>query len=151
MSRAPARVLALRAVFTTVGSVAPGIAARWAESIFCTPPRHEPRTADEAFLAQGRRFTVRSEGQRLSAWEWGHGPTVALVHGWGSRAGRFSVMAAALADAGFRVVAYDGPAHGASTGRSSPRCPSSPALCARWRRRWDRFTESSATRWAEPR
>lgn len=117
MSRAPARVLALRAVFTTVGSVAPGIAARWAESIFCTPPRHEPRTADEAFLAQGRRFTVRSEGQRLSAWEWGHGPTVALVHGWGSRAGRFSVMAAALADAGFRVVAYDGPAHGASTGR----------------------------------
>jgi hypothetical protein len=117
MSRAPARVLALRAVFSTVGSVAPGIAARWAESIFCTPPRHEPRTADEEFLARGRPFTVRSEGQQIAAWEWGAGPTVALVHGWGSRAGRFSVMAAALVDAGLRVVAHDGPAHGASTGR----------------------------------
>lgn len=117
MSRAPARVLALRAVFSTVGSVAPGIAARWAETIFCTPPRHEPRTAEEAFLAQGRRFTVRSEGQQIAAWEWGTGPIVALVHGWGSRAGRFSLMAAALVDAGFRVVAHDGPAHGASTGR----------------------------------
>jgi pimeloyl-ACP methyl ester carboxylesterase len=117
MSRAPARVLALRAVFTTVGSVAPGIAARWAESIFCTPPRREAGTTDEAFLARGRRFSVRSEGQELAAWEWGVGATILLVHGWGSRAGRFSPMAAALVDAGFRVVAHDGPAHGASTGR----------------------------------
>ncbi|HUR94315.1 MAG TPA: alpha/beta fold hydrolase [Gemmatimonadales bacterium] len=117
MSRAPARVLALRAVFSTVGSVAPGIAARWAESMFCTPPKHQPRTSDESFLATGRHFTVRSEAQELAVWEWGEGPTIVLVHGWGSRAGRFSVMAGALADSGFRVVAYDAPAHGRSTGR----------------------------------
>jgi pimeloyl-ACP methyl ester carboxylesterase len=110
-------VLALRAVFGTVGSVAPGIAARWAESIFCTPPRHEPRSADEAFLATGRRFTVPWEGRELAAWSWGVGPSVALVHGWGSRAGRFSLLAAALVEAGFRPIAYDAPAHGASTGR----------------------------------
>src|SRR3954462_131875 len=103
MSRVPARVLALRAVFTTVGSVAPGIAARWAESIFCTPPRHEPRSADEAHLATGRRFTVGSDGHDLAAWEWGAGPTVILVHGWGSRAGRFSAMARGLVGSGFRV------------------------------------------------
>jgi pimeloyl-ACP methyl ester carboxylesterase len=117
MSRPPARVLALRAVFSTVGPVAPGIAARWAETIFCTPPRHAPRSADEAFLASGRRFGVRSEGQELVAWEWGAGPTVVLVHGWGSRAGRFSTLGQALAGAGYRVVAYDAPAHGRSTGR----------------------------------
>jgi pimeloyl-ACP methyl ester carboxylesterase len=117
MSRAPARVLALRAVFRTVGSVAPEVAARWAETIFCTPPRHEPRAGDEAFLDTGRRFSVVSEAQELAAWEWGRGPTVILVHGWGSRAGRFSGMARALAEAGFRAVAYDGPAHGRSTGR----------------------------------
>ncbi len=117
MSHAPARVLALRAVFRTVGSVAPEVAARWAESIFCTPPRHEPRAGDEEFLATGHRFTVVSEAQELAAWEWGRGPTVVLVHGWGSRAGRFSGMARALAGSGFRVVAYDAPAHGRSTGR----------------------------------
>jgi pimeloyl-ACP methyl ester carboxylesterase len=117
MSRAPARVLALRAVFTTVGSVAPGIAARWAETIFCTPPRNEPRSGEEAFLASGRRFSVRNEGQALAAWEWGAGPTVLLMHGWGSRAGRFGPLTVALAEAGFRVVAFDAPAHGRSTGR----------------------------------
>jgi pimeloyl-ACP methyl ester carboxylesterase len=117
MSRAPAQVLALRAVVRTLGPVAPGVAARWAESIFCTPPRHQPRAGDEAFLETGRRFSVVSETQELAAWEWGRGPTIILVHGWGSRAGRFSGMARALAEAGFRVVAYDGPAHGRSTGR----------------------------------
>ena len=119
MTLAPARVLALRAVFTTVGSVAPGIAARWAETIFCTPPRNEPRIGEEAFLASGRRFTVQGEGEDLAAWEWGAGPTVVLVHGWGSRAGRFGALAQALGEGGFRVVAYDAPAHGRSTGRSS--------------------------------
>jgi pimeloyl-ACP methyl ester carboxylesterase len=117
MSRAPARELALRAEFTTVGSVAPGIAARWAETIFCTPPRNEPRLGEEAFLASGRRFDVVAQGQRLAAWEWGEGPTVILVHGWGSRAGRFGALASAVVEAGFRAVAYDAPAHGRSTGR----------------------------------
>jgi pimeloyl-ACP methyl ester carboxylesterase len=117
MSRAPARVVALRAVFRTVGSVAPELAARWAETIFCTPPRHQPREADEAFLATGRGFTVPSEGEELAAWEWGSGRTVMLAHGWGSRAGRFRVMGQVLVEQGFRVVAYDAPAHGRSSGR----------------------------------
>lgn len=117
MKTAPARVLALRTVFRTVGVVAPETAARWAESIFCTPPRHEPRSGDESFLETGRPFQVSAEGQRLAAWEWGTGPTVVLVHGWGSRAGRFSAMGRELIARGFRVVAYDAPAHGRSTGR----------------------------------
>jgi pimeloyl-ACP methyl ester carboxylesterase len=119
MSRAPARVVALRAVFRTVGSVAPELAARWAETVFCTPPRHPPRDADEAFLATGRGFTVPSQGEELAAWEWGEGRTVILAHGWGSRAGRLRVMGQALVEQGFRVVAYDAPAHGRSTGRRS--------------------------------
>ena len=115
MSRAP--VWALRTAFRTVGAVAPDVAARWAETIFCTPPRHVPPVADEEFVATGTRFMVRSEGQDIAAWEWGMGPTVLLVHGWGSRAGRFRVLATALLESGFRVVAHDAPAHGRSTGR----------------------------------
>ena len=117
MGRTSPRLLALRTAFGTVGRVAPGVAARWAENIFCTPPRHEARANEEAFLASGRAFGVTWQGQRLAAWEWGAGPTVLLVHGWGSRAGRLAAAAAALVDARFRVVLYDGPAHGASSGR----------------------------------
>jgi pimeloyl-ACP methyl ester carboxylesterase len=60
---------------------------------------------------------VRSEGQEIAGWEWGLGPTVLLVHGWGSRAGRFRGLATELLAHGFRVVAHDAPAHGRSTGR----------------------------------
>lgn len=111
------RIWALRAAFRTIGTVAPGVAARWAETLFCTPPRHEAPMADEEFVATGSRFAVKSEGQELAAWEWGAGPTVLLAHGWGSRAGRFHELAMTLVEAGFRVVAHDAPAHGRSTGR----------------------------------
>ena len=106
----------LRAAFRTVGTVAPAVAARWAETIFCRPPRYEPRPAEEAFLATGARQTVRSEGQDLAVWSWGEGPVVLLAHGWGSRAGRFSPLAQSLVGGGFRVVLFDAPAHGASKG-----------------------------------
>jgi pimeloyl-ACP methyl ester carboxylesterase len=95
--------------------VAPSIAARWAETLFCTPPGRRER--DEGFIATGSRFTLESQGQRLACWEWGSGPAAVLVHGWGSRASRLGGLASALVDAGFRVVAYDAPAHGESTGR----------------------------------
>ncbi len=115
MARPSPRLWAIRTAFRTVGAVAPGVAARWAETLFCTPPRR--RDGDEAFIATGSRFTLASQGQQLAGWQWGSGPAVVLVHGWGSRASRLGGLAAALVEAGFRVVAYDAPAHGESTGR----------------------------------
>ena len=117
MNRASVRLWALRTVFRTLGPVAPGLAARWAETLFCTPPRHQVRPSEEAFLAAGRRSTTRWEGGELAVWEWGIGPTVVLVHGWGSRAARMGPIASALVERGFRVVSFDGPGHGASSGR----------------------------------
>jgi pimeloyl-ACP methyl ester carboxylesterase len=100
-----------------VGVIAPGVAARWAESIFCRPPRQEARPAEEAFLATGRALTLEPNGAPLSGWEWGEGPLVVLAHGWGSRAGRWATLVPLLVAQGFRVVTYDAPAHGRSPGR----------------------------------
>ncbi len=113
-----ARITALRALFRTAGTVAPGVAARWAESLFCRPPRQEARPAEEAFLATGRPLTLTAtNGTTLSAWEWGEGPLVVLAHGWGSRAGRWATLAPLLVAEGFRVATYDAPGHGRSPGR----------------------------------
>jgi pimeloyl-ACP methyl ester carboxylesterase len=109
----------LRTAFRTVGSVAPGVAARWAEAIFCSPPRPELKPAEEAFLATGTRLTLQSQGQDLAVWVWGQGPVVIMVHGWGGRAGRLSAVATALMANGFRVALFDAPAHGASAGRQA--------------------------------
>src|SRR5688500_16918663 len=129
MKTAPPRWM-LRAAFRTVGAVAPGVAARWAESIFCRPPRYESRPAEEAFLATGTAQIVRSENEDLAVWVWGSGPVVILTHGWGSRAGRFSSLARALADNGFKVVLFDAPAHGASKGNQASLPQFSRALRA---------------------
>ncbi|MCR5886582.1 alpha/beta fold hydrolase [Hymenobacter sp. J193] len=60
-----------------------------------------------------------SGGYTLAAYEWNPAGqrTVLLVHGWEHRASFWGAMAAGLVAAGYRVVALDGPAHGASSGR----------------------------------
>jgi len=112
-----ARVFALRAFFRSVGRVAPGTAARVGEAIFCRPPHHDPRPGEAEFLATGEALRVRHGETALAAWTWGErGPLVLLMHGWGSRASRFRFFVPALVNAGFRVVALDGPGHGQTGG-----------------------------------
>lgn len=118
----------VRTAFRTMGTVAPGVAARWAETIFCRPPKHAPRAAERAFLDTGQRLTIQSEGRDLAVWSWGSGRTVVLTHGWGARGGRFSVMATALTESGFRVVVFDAPAHGDSVGHQASLPQFSTAL-----------------------
>jgi pimeloyl-ACP methyl ester carboxylesterase len=55
-------------------------------------------------------------GGSLQAHSRGKGPLVLLIHGWGGRGGQLRAFAAALADADFRAVVIDAPAHGGSPG-----------------------------------
>lgn len=111
------RLLAVRGAFRTVGRVAPGVAARWAEALFFRPPRAPFRANEEAFLASGTPMALPTSRGTLAGWSWGRGPTVLLVHGWGSRAARFRVIGEAVVARGYRAVSYDHPAHGASPGK----------------------------------
>jgi pimeloyl-ACP methyl ester carboxylesterase len=110
----------LRHGFHGLRALSPALAARLAERLFLTPPRHPLPPAEADALASGRAFRIPHEGRHLAAWAWGprHGmaPTVLLVHGWGGRAGQLRGFIAPLLARGFRVVAFDGPAHGASGG-----------------------------------
>ena len=124
------RIAALRTTFRTLGTVAPGTAARLAEQLFCRPPRQLRRDREEAFLATGRPFSVPYGRIELRAWEWGTGPAVILVHGWGSRAGRWATLAPALLARGLRVITYDAPAHGTSPGRMASLPEFAEALSA---------------------
>ncbi|MBL8977716.1 MAG: alpha/beta fold hydrolase [Gemmatimonadetes bacterium] len=111
------RLLTVRAAFRTLGRLAPERAARLAESVFTHPPRAETRPYEDEFLASGAPLEIPTSVGTLAAWRWGAGPTVLLVHGWGSRAARFRVLVPRLVQAGFSAVAYDGPAHGRSSGQ----------------------------------
>jgi len=97
----------------------PVLAGAWAERMFLTPPRprHEP-TAFFDFL-DARSSFVAHRGRYIATWRWGpaDAPAVLLVHGWGGRASQMRGFVAPLLAAGYRVIAYDQPAHGLSEGR----------------------------------
>lgn len=111
------KLLAVRTALGTAGKLSPATAARWAEELFFRPLKADPRPHEEDFLGTGDRFSFETSRGTLAAWSWGNGPTVLLVHGWSSRAARFRVIAPALVASGYRVIAYDHPAHGESPGK----------------------------------
>lgn len=114
----PPSVRGLRLYFRVASTVAPSVAERQAASIFLTPRRR--KAADVARLPAGATMVhLNHDDIRITGWEWGIGlkPVVLLVHGWSGLASDFESIALALVDEGFRVVAFDMPAHGRSPGK----------------------------------
>lgn len=108
-----------------LGRVSPSGAATVAVRMFLTPQRRA-RPAHEVELLRGARHLIvpgepRATGPvarlPLASWTWGDaGPQVLLVHGWEGRGAQLGPLVAPLVRAGFRVVAFDAPAHGDSPG-----------------------------------
>jgi pimeloyl-ACP methyl ester carboxylesterase len=109
---------------------------------FCTPKLSSRRTADHEILAARARFHLRNarwvsvptmhgliqayvyEPENMSAAT----PSVLIAHGWTSEASFMAVFAEQLRRAGFRVVAFDQPAHGKSPGERAHRIDCARAL-----------------------
>ncbi len=81
-----------------------------------TPSLYVRRRDQESAFPEGDQMRVPFAKGRLSAWSWGAGPTVLLLHGWSGRAAHLEEFVAPLRRAGLRVVALDHPAHGRSDG-----------------------------------
>ncbi|MFZ6721989.1 alpha/beta hydrolase [Undibacterium sp. Ji49W] len=83
-----------------------------------TPRRPATSDDDRIALSAARRFDIDHAGQVLVAWRWGPdtAPAVLLLHGWESRASHMAAFVAPLLQAGYGVIALDGPAHGESQG-----------------------------------
>lgn len=94
----------------------PAVASELAVRIWSTPPRAPLRPAQAALLAQAERTSVEAAGARVATYAWGRGPAVLLVHGWGGHAGQLTSFVPPLLEAGYRVVAFDAPRHGSTSG-----------------------------------
>src|SRR5215468_8096629 len=110
---------ALRTTFPVLSAVAPPLAARLAGRLFATPPRHKTSEREWIVLSRATPGRVRCGRRTIATWSWGEGPTVLLVHGWGSRGARLHSFVEPLVAAGYRVVAFDAPGHGDTAGRTS--------------------------------
>ena len=115
MRRKDRAVLGLmRLRFAVLSRIAPHAAERAAANLFLTPRpvRRKQRTSKQ----RPRETVVLHAGIPIAGYSWGDGPTVLLVHGWSGSAMDMAPLAEQLASAGFRAVAFDMPAHGATPG-----------------------------------
>ncbi len=88
--------------------------------VFFGPSKYEVKSADEAVLARGTNYRIPFEGGELAVTSWGEsGPTALLMHGWGGARAQMTGFVEPLLAAGYRVIAYDQPAHGESDGKTA--------------------------------
>lgn len=109
---------AARAALATLSHVAPAAAAELGWRLW----RHVGRPQvvherDAAVHARAITERIRVNGREVACYRWGDGERVVLlVHGWRSRASRFSAIVTALESADTTVIAFDAPANGDSPG-----------------------------------
>lgn len=110
------QIKVVRKAFSLMSRLTPSLAARLACRALATPPRAPEREWQKALRLRAMSSEIEFGSGHLAIYEWGEGPVVLMVHGWTSRATHMGKLIAPLVDAGYRVVAFDGPAHGASSG-----------------------------------
>jgi pimeloyl-ACP methyl ester carboxylesterase len=96
---------------------------------FFGPPRYEEKTQDREIIEWGNNYRIPFEGGELAVTTWGRsGPAVLLMHGWGGSRAQMTGFVDPLLFAGYRVVAYDQPAHGESDGRMTNLLEIAPTM-----------------------
>jgi pimeloyl-ACP methyl ester carboxylesterase len=104
---------------TTLSRVAPWLASEigWRAWRHVGPPG-SVRPGDSEVLQSAVREILDVDGAAVCAYRWGNGPRlIVLVHGWRSRASRFSTIIRALEDPNVTIVSFDAPGNGDSPGR----------------------------------
>jgi pimeloyl-ACP methyl ester carboxylesterase len=116
------REAAERAGLTLPAADTPEAWAELAVDIFLRPrPPTRIPLREQIYLATAKRGRAPTRWGELAQWTWGESeaPLVILAHGWAGRAAQLGALAEPLVAAGFRVVAFDGPAHGESPGHEA--------------------------------
>ena len=110
----------IRFGFSTLGRLFPNRAAAIAYTLFSSPRKRAKHRISDATIEKARLFEVLYGKHILKGYEWGQGDKVILlVHGWESRGTALRSFVPTLLEQGYKVVAFDGPAHGNSGGKST--------------------------------
>ncbi|MFN5170416.1 MAG: alpha/beta hydrolase [Cyclobacteriaceae bacterium] len=114
----PLMLRAVRAVFPTLEKFAPPLARRFFVRIFFSPVRYDRPEKEKQAMGQANAFWMTAAGERVRVFTWGEAVKgyVMFVHGWAGRGTQFRKFIEPFTKAGWQVLAFDGPAHGESTG-----------------------------------
>lgn len=106
-------------VYPRLEKTIPSLAHRFFITIFFSPLNYAVPDKEREIEKKAEKFQLEGGGKKIQCYSWGKGPVVLLVHGWAGRATQFRKLIPALVRENYRVVGFDGPAHGRSGGRST--------------------------------
>lgn len=107
-------------VYPRAEKMMPKYAMSWAVRRFSMPVKYPLKEWEREVMDKAEKKSIRYKKDRISIYEWGvqnNGKWMLLVHGWAGRASQFNSIIRALVEEGYRVVAFDGRAHGQSSGK----------------------------------
>jgi pimeloyl-ACP methyl ester carboxylesterase len=120
-----------RTLFPIFSRLAPEQAANFALKLFLSPPRIKPPAWERPFAETATTGSLSAYGSTFKTYIWGSGErTIVICHSWGGRASQLGNFIEPITAAGFRVVGFDAPAHGASEGKQTDMMVYSSAINA---------------------
>ena len=106
--------------FRLGGKIAPKITGCIAYKLWVSPPRFKIPNSELDALKTAEIKTQDINGHAITTFGWGKsGPTILLVHGWSGRGTQMGALAKSLVESGYRVLSFDAPAHGSSSGKQT--------------------------------
>ena len=118
----------LRTALKLSALVSTDLTGHWVNRLWFRSQRSPEPAREKEWLASAQRLTLTHRDRPLAVYCWGTGPTVLLAHGWHGRGTQLGAFVAPLVAAGFRVVAFDAPAHGRTPGHATDLPEVSEAL-----------------------
>ena len=115
----PMRII--RRMFPMLEKTFPHAAHKLGYQLFFTPLKFKTPSRELAILEKAEGYSEKINKKKTQFYTWGNptDPLVLLVHGWMGRASQFYKIIDKLTERNYFVVAFDGPAHGASSGNKT--------------------------------
>ncbi len=109
----------IRWIFPKLEKISTRLSGWYFEKIFFTPFRYKTPDKELEAEATAQLFSVKSDGRKIQCYQWGDEtkPYVLVVHGWAGRSTQFRRFIPPFNNAGYRIIGFDGPAHGKSEGK----------------------------------
>jgi predicted alpha/beta hydrolase family esterase len=119
LKKLPLTLKLLRWFFPKLEKLSGKLALIYFERIFFTPLRYKAPEKEQECERNAVFEVIEANGLKIQTYTWGDTgkPYILIMHGWAGRATQFRKFIPELIAAGYRVVGFDGPAHGRSSGK----------------------------------
>ena len=117
--KVPVALRLVRWIFPKLEKYSPPLATRLFVQLFFTPLHYGFPEKEMVWVNKSRSSFITVNRKKVQVYSWGEvdKPYILFLHGWAGRGTQFSRFFPSILDSGFRIITFDGPAHGKSDGK----------------------------------